>query len=53
MTYGFDVFVHEVIAAIAISPVVIVAVEPSLNWISAVLSNSFYQIHDLGYPQVQ
>ena len=35
-------FVHEVIAAIAISPVFIVVSEPSLNWIWADLSNSLW-----------
>src|SRR5699024_10885592 len=40
ITYGFDVFVQDVIAAIARSPVVICVLEPSLNSIVAVLSNS-------------
>ena len=40
ITYGLEVLVHEVIAAIAISPVFIVALDPSLKLISAFLSNS-------------
>src|SRR5699024_1443818 len=40
ITYGFDVFVQDVIAAIAKSPVVICVVDPSLNSMVAVLSNS-------------
>ena len=45
--------VHEVIAAIAISPVFIVALDPSLKLISAFYQIHFDQVHVLDYQQEQ